>query len=548
MKFLIKSISLLTILFLLLCGCKNSNEGSESSAPSNSEVHQTEASIPDVIENGADSDDPQPLVKNENVGASVNANKLQPNEGKANGIDVSKWQGRIDWKKVKASGIDFAIIRIGYRGENGKLYKDSCADYNIQQADKNGILVGVYFFSTAVSKKEAIEEANWVADSVKSYPISYPVVWDCEGYLDTESRMYSLSKEHRTTNALNFLNRIEALGYTGMFYSSASELENSTQWITDEIDKKFKIWVASYPDITYPQISTPNYSGRYDMWQYTNKGKVSGIDIETDIIVSYFTPKKAVPKSKKPAPEASVPQKTDNIYTYKTENVTPKDTVNLRAEASTNAEIIGKAYNGDKLTRTATGANGWSKLNWNGKTVYAVSSYLTTDLSYKTPEKIPDDGFKAVNEKVTAKDKTNLRSVPNSSDSSTIVYTLKNGETATRIGISQNGWSKLNWNGKTVYAVSSYLTTDLSYKPATENNSSDTPSSGLKTQFTDVSEQVTAKSETNLRSLPSVTDGEIVYTLKNGEYLTRTGISSNGWSRLEHNGKTVYAVTSLLTK
>ncbi len=544
----IKILALLLALLLLLCGCRNENKSLESSAPSNSEVHQTEVSIPDVIENGDGSDDPQPLIKGENEGASVNAEKLKPKKGKANGIDVSKWQGRIDWKKVKSSGIDFAIIRIGYRGENGKLYKDSCADYNIQQADKNGILIGVYFFSTAVSKQEAIEEANWVADAVKSYPISYPIVWDCEGYGEQTSRMYSLSKEQRTTNALNFLNKIEALGYKGMFYSSASELENSAQWATEEIAKKFKIWVASYPSVTYPQISSPDYSGRCDMWQYTSKGRVSGIEGDTDMVVSYFVPKKASPKSNKPAPEASVPQKTDNIYTYKTEKVTPKDTVNLRAEASTNAEILGSAYNGEKLTRTATGANGWSKLQWNGKTVYAVSSYLTTDLSYKAPENVPDDGFKTVNEKVTAKDKTNLRSVPNSSDSSTVVYTLKNGEAATRIGISQSGWSRVTYKGKTLYAVSSYLTTDLSYKPPVENNSSETESSGLKTQFTNVSEQVTAKSETNLRSLPSVTDSEVVYTLKNGEYLTRTGISSNGWSRLEYNGKTVYAVSSLLTK
>ena len=91
-----------------------------------------------------------------------------------------------------------------------------------------------------------------------------------------------------------------------------------------------------------------------------------------------------------------------------------------------------------------------------------------------------------------------------------------------------------------VYAITSYLTTDLSYKLPADD--------GIKTQFQAVDEQVTAKSETNLRTLPSATDSEVVYTLKNGEYLRRTGVSTNGWSRLDYNGKTVYAITSYLTK
>lgn len=88
--------------------------------------------------------------------------------------------------------------------------------------------------------------------------------------------------------------------------------------------------------------------------------------------------------------------------------------------------------------------------------------------------------------------------------------------------------------------ITSYLTTDLSYKPPVDD--------GIKTEFQAVNEQITAKSETNLRTLPSVTDSEVVYTLKKGEYLTRTGISTNGWSRLEYNGQTVYAVSSYLTE
>ena len=549
-KQVLKVLVLITVISLAFCGCKNKEDTSSfSSEASDSDVY-TEATSSGILssneESSATVENIQSVPK-ENITNTPSAPEKK--EVKAKGIDVSKWQGKIDWKKVKSAGIDFAIIRIGQRAENGKIIKDDFADYNIQQADKNGILIGVYFFSTAISSSEASEEAQWVAENIKSYPISYPVVWDCEGFSESDSRMFSLTNEQRTANAVSFLNKIESLGYEGMFYGSATELSGSLKWNTPKIEASFKIWLASYPQVTYPQISVPDYQGKYDMWQYTDKGAVSGIKGNTDMVVSYFAVKKAAAKSNKAAPVASAPKEIDNIYTSTNEKVTAKDVVNLRDSASTKGNVVGSLKNGDVLTRTATGANGWSKLSYNGKTVYAVSSYLTTDLSYKPPTNSSNDGFKPVNEKVTAKDKTNLRSVPNGSDSGTVVYTLKNGEVAVRIGVADSGWSKVTYGGKTLYAISSYLTTDLSYKPPVESNSSsETSSSGLKTTFTDVDEQVTAKSETNLRSLPSVTDSEVIYTLKNGEYVTRTGVSSNGWSRLEYNGKTVYAVSSYLTK
>lgn len=544
---LLKFFALILVICLTLCCCKN-NDGQKTNSDSQPDSSKNPSVSVQTDQNTAEDDgfsDPQPAVKDDE-GAEVNAAELETKEGKANGIDVSKWQGKIDWKQVKNAGVDFAIIRIGYRAENGKIYKDDCADYNIQQAVKNDILVGVYFFSTAVSESEAKEEAKWTAEAIKSYPISYPVVYDCEGYTDTDSRMYSLTNTQRTDNALAFLAEIENRGYDGMFYAAMSDMENSVKWNMPQIESKYKVWVAYYPAATYPTVANPPYSGKYHMWQYTHKGKVSGINSDADMVVSYFVPSKASPKSDEPQPEAKAPAEKDEVYTEVNDTVTAKDVVNLRETASTTGKIAGTLKNGETLKRTATGANGWSKLSYNGKTVYAVTSYLTTDLSYKPPVTEPADGFTAVNEQVTAKSETNLRSVPSSSDPSTIVYTLKNGETATRIGVSQSGWSKLSWNGKTVYAVSSYLTTDLSYKEPVESNTES--ESGIKTQFTYVNEQVTAKSETNLRTLPSVTDSEVVYTLKNGEYLTRTGVSTNGWSRLIYNGQTVYAVSSYLTK
>jgi GH25 family lysozyme M1 (1,4-beta-N-acetylmuramidase) len=174
-----------------------------------------------------------------------------------------------------------------------------------------------------------------------------------------------------------------------------------------------------------------------------------------------------------------------------------------------------------------------------------------------TPDQVTADAealmnFTEVNETVTAKDTTNLRSIPSQGSDSTILATLKNGETATRTGTSTSGWSRLTYNGQTCYAVSSYLTTDLSAPAQSQNTASEGSGSGdgLKTQFTDCQDQVTAKIEVNLRALPSVTnpDATVVAVLHNGETVTRTGINTDyGWSRVDYNGQTLYCITSYLS-
>ena len=173
----------------------------------------------------------------------------------------------------------------------------------------------------------------------------------------------------------------------------------------------------------------------------------------------------------------------------------------------------------------------------------------------EAPEEVTADAealmnFTQVSENVTAKDSTNLRNIPSQGEDSTIVYTLKNGETIARTGVSDSGWSRLELNGQTVYAVSSYLTTDLSYQaPAAPSEEGAGSGDGLKTKFTERNDQVTAKIEVNLRTLPSVTnpDATVVATLHNGEYVTRTGINEEyGWSRVEYNGQTLYCISSYL--
>lgn len=491
--------------------------------------------------------DPENDELTDEIGANVNASELVADKDKTNGIDVSKWQGKIDWEKVKQSGIEFAFIRIGYRGENGTIYKDDNADYNIQQAQKAGVLVGVYFFSTAVSKSEAVEEAQWTAQAIEGYSISYPVVYDCEGFDRVSSRMHSLTKEERTNNALAFLKEISYIGYDAMFYGPLNELKDSAEWDIERIEKKYKVWVAQYPSVTYPEKVAPDYNRELHAWQYTNKGSVTGVSGNVDMVVCYFKMKLAEPKNKNATPETASAPLTDEekLYTAVNETVTAKEVTNLRTAATTKSDIVIALKNGETVTRIGIGSNGWSKLQYNGQIVYAITSYLTTDLNVKTPEPqvqtqdiVAGQTFTPKNDSVTAKEEVNLRSLP--STDSEIIGKLFSGDFLTRTAVGDKGWSRLNYNGQTVYAITSYLSNEVVVQPETP----ETPSDG----FTAVDEQVTAKSETNLRTSPSTQNSEVVYLLKNGEYVRRIGVHTNGWSKLEYNGQIVYAITSYLTQ
>ena len=387
------------------------------------------------------------------------------------GVDVARYQGTIDWSRMATSQVDFAMVRLGYRSAaDGNIVEDPNARYNLQEAQKNEIMLGAYFFSTAVSEEEAIEEANWAADLIDQYSITYPVAYDCEGYNEPESRQYGLSKKERTDIALAFLKQIEKRGYEGMFYSSKNELEDDQGWLTSKIEKDYKIWVAQYPAVAYPATEKTTYSGKHHMWQYTTNGVVPGVSQNVDMNVAYFG--------------------------YKEINDPISDIPPEEAEPDVEAML----------------------------------------------------NFQEVNETVTAKESTNLRSIPSQGEDSIVLYTLQNGEEATRIAVSDSGWSKVEFNGNIYYAVSSYLTTDMNYNAVPEFEE-ETEDDGVETRFVAVNEKVTAKIEVNLRTLPSVEhpDCKVVTLLKNGTVVTRTGVNDEvGWSRLEYNGQTVYCVSSML--
>ena len=192
------------------------------------------------------------------------------------GIDVSKWNGSIDWNAVKNSGITFVIIRCGYRGSaEGKLIEDPKFETNIKGASAAGLKVGVYFFSQAVSEVEAVEEASMVLDQISRYKISYPVFLDVEA---SGGRGDKIDKTTRTAVCRAFCQTIQNSGYTAGVYSNKV-------WLESKIDagslSAYKIWLAQY-------AASPSYKGRYDLWQYRSNGSVSGVSGQVDMNISYL--------------------------------------------------------------------------------------------------------------------------------------------------------------------------------------------------------------------------------------------------------------------
>lgn len=491
------------------------------------------------------------------TGCGKNKRVAKETEATTLGIDVARYQGTIDWQEVASSGVEFAMIRVGYRSMlDGVIKEDSNGRYNLQEAVKAGIPLGVYFFSTALSEEEAVEEAQWVAALVEGYPITYPVVYDCENYNDPDSRQYGMTLRERTNAALAFLEEIEKLGYEGMFYASKNDMEESERWDMGRIENEYKVWVAQYPSEPYPYTQESSYSGVHQMWQYSMEGQIPGIKVPVDLNVAYFGYDGTEPAKSNTVPEEVEPDVEAMMdFDEVSEDVTAKDETNLRSIPSqdTDSEILRKLKSGEVAQRIAVSSSGWSKLLLDGEVYYAVSSYLTTNLNgYDSSINIgaeADSGqiqtqFQPASYTVTAKDTVNLRSLPSVEHPDVkVIAQLKNGDTASCVGTSDNGWSKLNYRGTTCYAISSYLKQVEGSAAVAISGEED-----VDMVFAEVKETVTAKEKVNLRTRPNTEAGksEIVMQLYEGDVATRVGVSSNGWSKLIYNDMVYYAVSRYL--
>ena len=201
------------------------------------------------------------------------------------GIDVSEFNHSINWALVKRSGVEFAMIRVGYRGygTEGNFKEDANFRINIESAKKAGVPVGIYFVTQATNKNEAIEEANWVINKIKGYNINYPVAIDIERSTkpNGSGRADDLDKNTRTYLAKTFCQTIQSSGYTPIIYTNV-------EWATNKLDMSqlsaYDTWIASYKESIQ---SGPGYNGKYSMWQYTSSGKVDGILGNVDLNICY---------------------------------------------------------------------------------------------------------------------------------------------------------------------------------------------------------------------------------------------------------------------
>lgn len=185
------------------------------------------------------------------------------------GVDISRYQGEVDFYQLKDAGIDFVMLRVGARGySSGEIMMDETFADNIQKASEAGLDIGVYFYSQAVTQEEAVEEANMVIESLGEYKLQYPVAFDMEYVENDTARVEALSRVDKTNITKAFLDTIQAAGYRTMIYGDK-------EWLIKKIDLSkltaYDIWLSQDADI-------PDYPYKFAMWQYTTSAQINGID------------------------------------------------------------------------------------------------------------------------------------------------------------------------------------------------------------------------------------------------------------------------------
>ncbi len=204
--------------------------------------------------------------------SELSLDRYYPRDCVRRGIDVSKWQGDIDWEKVREAGIEFAIIRDGY-GRKDENQIDKFFHKNIKEAQENGIKCGVYHYSYARNEEEAGLEADFCMENIKPYKLEYPIAFDIE-----EKSLIPLGREKLTDICCAFCDRIRSKGYYVIIYTNLNWVRNFL--VSDILFSTYDLWLARY------KVSQPRYS--CGAWQQTSSGNVRGINGNVDCDMSYF--------------------------------------------------------------------------------------------------------------------------------------------------------------------------------------------------------------------------------------------------------------------
>ncbi len=195
------------------------------------------------------------------------------------GVDISKETGDVDFSKLKKAGVQFVMIKVGARGYgNGQITLDDHFAEYMKAASEAGLNIGVYFFSQAITKEEALEEANLVYQNIKDYKITYPIAFDMEKITGDISRIDTLTKEEKSNIALVFLQSLKDVGYKGIIYGNK-------EWLIQQINLStvgsFDIWLSQIGDV-------PDYPYKFSMWQYTQSGKIDGITGDANLDICFI--------------------------------------------------------------------------------------------------------------------------------------------------------------------------------------------------------------------------------------------------------------------
>lgn len=433
-----------------------------------------------------------------------------------NGIDVSEWNGTIDWTKVKNTGIDFAIIRVAYRGYGsaGNLVTDKYVTANLKGAIEAGIPVGVYIFSQAITEKEAQEEADYILKQISGYNISLPVVIDFEYASDSSGlvgRLYNakLSKTAATNICMAFCKKVEAAGYTPMVYGNKDMFTNALN--VSELSASYPIWLAHYTTAT-------DYDGDYSYWQY-GTGTMDGISGSVDMNVRY------------------IKEDADSEETGGS---------GMAGTGSSGTSAGGSGTTGTGSSETSSGSSGSASsgsTTSSGTTTGSSSGSTTvttpTYTSYKTTTAV------------------NYRSGPGISYA--VKGTLASGKTiSVENGYSKsaNGytWYRFKLNSNTYYIASKYLTkvTSTASSGSTTSSGTTAGSSSGSTASTPTYTSYKTTTAVNYRSGPGTSYG-VKGTLASGKTISvENGYSktANGytWYRFKLNSKTYYIASKYLKK
>lgn len=339
-------------------------------------------------------------------------------ESEIKGIDVSKWQGKIDWDKVKSNDIRFAMIRLGYGSNDGlSCGIDSYFEQNVESALKAGISIGCYFYSYALSVEAAQKEAQFVVNILNRYKgvFTYPIAFDIE-----DKSQATLSKHTLTNMVIAFGNIIEEAGF---YYSVYSSLNWFKTHLNDIRIKRFDHWLAQWS-------SAPTYSGTFGLWQYCSTGKVAGISGNVDMNISYkdypaiikssklngFTNSLQVPNIPS---SAAMPSPAESGNLNNALNLNVNDIVNFKGS---NHYTSANAAHGS-LTKAGkakiTAVNAGAKHPYHCRAVNDVGAFISGVYGW-------------VDAKDVSKIKSSTPAAPNATDE---IYVVKSGDTLSSIAM-----------------------------------------------------------------------------------------------------------------